>query len=41
MGADDGAAGDARQHLDVAQQVELGQPREDADVVKRRAEPAA
>ena len=35
--ADDRAAGDGRDHLHRAQQAELGEPREDADVEERRA----
>ena len=34
---DDRAAGDGRDHLDRAQEPELGEPREDADVEERRA----
>ena len=37
MRADDGTARHARQHVDVAQHVELGEPRQHADVEQRRA----
>ena len=41
MGADDRAARHAGEHLDATQDVALGEPREHAEVVERRAEPAA
>ena len=41
MRADNRAARHAREHLHAPQQIELGEPREDADVEKRRAKAAA
>ena len=41
MRADDRASGDAREHLDPAEDVELGELRQDADVEERGAKAAA